>query len=199
MKVPAVLKNKYLFYALAVLAALNVIGYASVKAYECLALFLLAGYGMHCYCNNKSLLILAALFVANFVFGCGRVKEGFQEAMKDPKQLLEDAANAAADAGAQLAKEGAAGMVEKCSDLAIGAATVAGDCENDNRTKDGQAMAADKSNKCTFTAAIMGKCMKNGQTVAQVKDANGNMVDATQQNCTGDAGSWEEGAAAKCE
>ena len=28
MKVPAVLKNKYLFYALAVLAALNVIGYA---------------------------------------------------------------------------------------------------------------------------------------------------------------------------
>ena len=82
MKVPAVLKNKYLFYALAVLAALNVVGYASVKAYECLALFLLAGYGMHCYCSNKSLSILAALFVANFVFGCGRVKEGFEEAMK---------------------------------------------------------------------------------------------------------------------
>ena len=199
MKVPAVLKNKYLFYALAVLAALNVIGYASVKAYECLALFLLAGYGMHCYCNNKSLSILAALFVANFVFGCGRVKEGFEEALQSPQELLEKAATAAADAGEGFAKEGNTGMVEKCSDLAIGAATVAGDCENDNRTKDGQSMAADKSNKCTFTAAIMGKCMKNGQTVAQVKDANGNMVDATQQNCTGDAGSWEEGAAAKCE
>ncbi len=199
MKVPAVLKNKYLFYALAVLAALNVIGYASVKAYECLALFLLAGYGMHCYCKNKSLSILAALFVANFVFGCGRVKEGFEEALQSPQELLEKAATAAADAGEGFAKEGNTGMVEKCSDLAIGAATVAGDCENDNRTKDGQAMAADKSNKCTFTAAIMGKCMKNGQTVAQVKDANGNMVDATQQNCTGDAGSWEEGAAAKCE
>ena len=108
MKVPAVLKNKYLFYALAVLAALNVIGYASVKAYECLALFLLAGYGMHCYCNNKSLAILAALFVANFVFGCGRVKEGFEEAMKAPKDLLEDAADAASKAGEALAmKEGA--------------------------------------------------------------------------------------------
>ena len=95
MKVPAVLKNKYLFYALAVLAALNVVGYASVKAYECLALFLLAGYGMHCYCKNKSLAILAALFVANFVFGCGRVKEGFEEAMKSPEDLLKDAAEAA--------------------------------------------------------------------------------------------------------
>ena len=199
MKVPAVLKNKYLFYALAVLAALNVIGYASVKAYECLALFLLAGYGMHCYCNNKSLSILAALFVANFVFGCGRVKEGFEEAMQSPEDLLKKAAEAAADAGEGFAKEGNAGMVEKCSDLAIGAATVAGDCENDNRTKDGEAMAADKSNKCTFTAAIMGKCMKNGQTVTQVKDANGNMVTATQQNCTGEEGSWEEGAPAKCE
>ena len=39
----------------------------------------------------------------------------------------------------------------------------------------------------------MGTCMKNGQQVAQVKDGNGNMVDATQQNCTGEAGSWEEG------
>ena len=106
MKVPAVLKNKYLFYALAVLAALNVIGYASVKAYECLALFLLAGYGMHCYCNNKSLSILAALFVANFVFGCGRVKEGFEEALKSPQDLLKEAAGNAQKAGDMLGKEG---------------------------------------------------------------------------------------------
>ena len=102
MKVPSVLKNKYLFYALAVLAALNVIGYASVKAYECLALFLLAGYGMHCYCSNKSLTILAALFVANFVFGCGRVKEGFEEALKSPEDLLKEAAGKAGDAANEL-------------------------------------------------------------------------------------------------
>ena len=115
MKVPAVLKNKYLFYALAVLAALNVIGYASVKAYECLALFLLAGYGMHCYCNNKSLSILAALFVANFVFGCGRVKEGFEEALKAPEDLLKDAAEAASEAGDRLRKKGHEGMADKCA------------------------------------------------------------------------------------
>ena len=108
---------------------------------------------MHCYCSNKSLSILAALFVANFVFGCGRVKEGFEEAMKEPADLLADAANAAAEAGGQLAMEGAANMVKKCSDLAITAATVAADCENAGYTKRGE--AADprvEAYACKFTA-----------------------------------------------
>ena len=59
------------------LAALNVIGYVSVRAWECLALFALSGYSAHCYCKNVSLAVVA-LFVANFVFGCGRV-ENFEE------------------------------------------------------------------------------------------------------------------------
>ena len=187
MKVPAVLKNKYLFYALAVLAALNVIGYASVTAYECLALFLLAGYGMHCYCNNKSLSILAALFVANFVFGCGRVKEGFEEAMKAPEDLLKDAAEAAAQAGGQLAKEGKENMVKKCSDLAITAATLKGDCENNDHTTDGKPMADDESNKCSFTAEIVGKCMKNGAELDKVKE-----------KCTEEGEMWEGEQPATC-
>ena len=62
MKVPALLKNKYVCYALMALAALNVIGYVTVKAWECLALFALAGYSAHCYCNNVSVAIIAALF-----------------------------------------------------------------------------------------------------------------------------------------
>ena len=90
MKVPALLKNKYVCYALMALAALNVIGYVTVKAWECLALFSLAGYSAHCYCKNVSLAILAALFVANFVFGCGRVKEGFEDAMKGPVEHMAD-------------------------------------------------------------------------------------------------------------
>ena len=83
MKVPALLKNKYVCYALMALAALNVIGYVTVKAWECLALFALAGYSAHCYCKNVSLAIIAALFVANFVFGCGRVKEGMEDMVGD--------------------------------------------------------------------------------------------------------------------
>lgn len=147
MKVPAVLKNKYLFYALAVLAALNVIGYASVKAYECLALFLLAGYGMHCYCNNKSLSILAALFVANFVFGCGRVKEGFEEALKSPEDLLKEAATSAGEAANQLQSQGntqgavAAGTVAK----AAFEASETSCCDNGARKGD---LTADQTGMC---------------------------------------------------
>lgn len=176
MKVPAVLKNKYLFYALAVLAALNVIGYASVKAYECLALFLLTGYGMHCYCSNKSLAILAALFVANFVFGCGRVKEGFEEAMKAPGDLLKDAANAAAEAGGQLVREGADGDTIKACSVITGALL----------DTSAQCVAAKKEGKsdgavCNYTKAIEGKCMKNNAAV----DKN------TEALCTADGGQWD--------
>ena len=95
MKVPALLKNKYVCYALMALAALNVIGYVTVKAWECLALFSLAGYSAHCYCKNVSVAILAGLFVANFVFGCGRVKEGFEDAMKGPVEKMADIVEAA--------------------------------------------------------------------------------------------------------
>ena len=95
MKVPALLKNKYVFYACAALAVLNVAGYAMVRAWECLALFGLTAYSAHCYSGNKCVAILAALFVANFVFGCGRVKEGIDETLKGPEDHVADAAHSA--------------------------------------------------------------------------------------------------------
>ena len=177
MKVPAVLKNKYLFYALAVLAALNVIGYASVKAYECLALFLLAGYGMHCYCNNKSLSILAALFVANFVFGCGRVKEGFEEAMKAPEDLLKDAADAAQKAGAQLGSEGMDEAADLCAAVDVAASNASTLCV--------AAKKRDGNTPCDYQA---GRCMKDGNPVAMLADGK---TPTTKDNCNGDVGSWE--------
>ena len=78
MKLPGFLKSKYVFYALATLAVLNVVGYVSVKAWECLVLFVLTAYSTQCYTKNKCASILAALFVANFVFGCGRLREGLE-------------------------------------------------------------------------------------------------------------------------
>lgn len=177
MKVPAVLKNKYLFYALAVLATLNVIGYASVKAYECLALFLLAGYGMHCYCKNKSLAILAALFVANFVFGCGRVKEGFTEAMKAPEDLLNDAAEAAEKAGEQLSmQEGNAPDIQACSAISGAALDTAAQCGAARKGGDANGATCDYTYK-----AEANKCYK---------DADGSLVaDKTDQStCEAEAG-----------
>ena len=181
MKVPAVLKNKYLFYALAVLAALNVVGYASVKAYECLALFLLAGYGMHCYCKNKSLAILAALFVANFVFGCGRVKEGFKDANKAPQELLDDAARAASKAGEALAmKEGAGGQgVKACTAIVDDLLNTRDACEAAYLEGD------DSKRACNYKAKMeANKCYDaQGNHVPQV-DVNGTMTDTTADNCS---------------
>ena len=113
MKVPALLKNKYLCYALMALAALNVVGYVTVRAWECLALFSLAGYAAHCYCKNVSLAILAALFVANFVFGCGRVKEGFKDEAEKAKEAVEEMV----DGHGEEAKEAAAEAVDKINDV----------------------------------------------------------------------------------
>jgi hypothetical protein len=129
MKVPGILKNKYVCYALMALAALNVIGYLTVKAWECLALFVLAGYSAHCYCKDKSCAILAALFVANFVFGCGRVKEGFEEALKEPEQNMADAKAKIDKAGQQSEQCGDHKTAEACAKLADMCEFVEGKCQ----------------------------------------------------------------------
>ena len=107
MKLPGLFKNKILCYALVVLAVLNVIGYITAGAYECLAVFLLAYYGADQYCKNMSCSIIVGLFASNFLFGCGRVKETFVENMKGSKEHMEDAANMAAKGASEAFKEAA--------------------------------------------------------------------------------------------
>tara|TARA_Y100000590_G_scaffold470135_1_gene662216 strand:- start:3949 stop:4359 length:411 start_codon:yes stop_codon:yes gene_type:complete len=98
MKLPGFLKSKYVFYALATLAVLNVVGYVSVKAWECLVLFVLTAYSTQCYAKNKCASILAALFVANFVFGCGRLREGLENLTDGAEEKVEKAVDAADEA-----------------------------------------------------------------------------------------------------
>ena len=78
MKVPAIFKNKWVVYAIYALAILNVLGYVSTKSWECLALFAASAYSVNCYAKNIVVAVLAGLFVANFVFGCGRVRDNFE-------------------------------------------------------------------------------------------------------------------------
>lgn len=125
MKVPSLLKNKYVFYGLAVLAVLNVVGYVSVRAYECLALFVLTAYSAHCYCKNESLAVLAALFVANFVFGCGRVKEGMEDMMKGPAEHMADAQEAATNAATKCSDHT---TQQACADIADASGNVSQKC-----------------------------------------------------------------------
>ena len=129
MKVPGILKNKYVFYALAALAVLNIVGYVSVQAWECLALFALTGYSAHCYCNNKACAILAALFVANFVFGCGRVKEGMEDMLKSAEDHMADVVVSADKASEKAETEGMREGADTCGAMAKQHCSSESDCQ----------------------------------------------------------------------
>ena len=99
MKLPAILKNKYVVMVAAIFAVLNVVGYVTSKAWECLVLFAATAYSVQCYTKNVVVGILAGLFVANFVFGCGRIKENFDAG--DLEGMLKKAAKTAENMGGQ--------------------------------------------------------------------------------------------------
>tara|TARA_B110000211_G_scaffold227158_1_gene281636 strand:+ start:1208 stop:1753 length:546 start_codon:yes stop_codon:yes gene_type:complete len=169
MKVPAILKNKYVCYALMALASLNVIGYLTVKAWECLALFTLTAYSCYCYCNNVSCSILAALFVANFVFGCGRVKEGFTDAMAGPVEKTTEAATLLREAS------------DQCSDNTTDEACNAADCAWDEAAN-ACASAAANTTAAVF-AASKESCCKDSiwKTIA------GDFTQANKDGCSAKA------------
>ena len=72
-----VLKNKYVLYAVSALAVLNVLGYLSIGSMECLGVFALTALVCQQYNKNMTICLLAAIFAANVIFGCGRIKENF--------------------------------------------------------------------------------------------------------------------------
>ena len=116
MKVPSFFNNKIVKYVFLALAVLNVVGYLSTGSYECFLVFAVAYALTDNYCKNQSCSILGALFAANFVWGCGRVKESFVEAMKDSAGHSQDAAESATKAALEAMKEGASDKEcdEKC-------------------------------------------------------------------------------------
>ena len=51
-----------------------------MQSMECVLVFGAASYAANHFTKNRALDIFIGLFVANVLFGCGRVKEGFVEA-----------------------------------------------------------------------------------------------------------------------
>ena len=86
-------KNKYVFYVVSLLAILNVLGYFSMRSWHCIVMFAAVAYSTKCYAKNNVIALLAGLFVANFVFGCNRVKENFEEAMDPVAAAMEKVGN----------------------------------------------------------------------------------------------------------
>lgn len=87
------------------LATMNIIGYLTTGAYECLLVFSVAYAGVNHLCKNQTCAILGGLFAANLLWGCGRVKETFVEAMKDSDSHAHDASASATKAALEAMKE----------------------------------------------------------------------------------------------
>ena len=135
MKVPGVLKNKYVLYVLLVVAIVNVLGYLAIQDYNSLALFVVIGLLSTYFSKNMAVNLLSAIVVTSFVAVNDKVLEGFEEGNKNKKNNKKKAANNSKKAS-KLAKKAAA--------LAIGATKrelgkdcdknddcISGKCEND--------------------------------------------------------------------
>lgn len=72
-----ILKNKYLYYLAVALMMLNVLGYVSLGSIECVLVLGGAAYIANHFTKNRTADIFIGLFVSNILFGCGRLKEGF--------------------------------------------------------------------------------------------------------------------------
>ena len=73
-----VLKSKYLYYAAVALMVINVLGYVSLGSIECVLVLGGAAYLANQFTKNRTVDIFIGLFVSNILFGCGRLKEGFE-------------------------------------------------------------------------------------------------------------------------
>lgn len=80
--------SKLLYYIAVALMAINILGYVSIGSVECVVAFALTTYVANHYTKNQTLDILAGIFVANIIFGCGRVKEGMESSTEGMEKLV---------------------------------------------------------------------------------------------------------------
>lgn len=113
-----ILNNPIVYYIVVVFAFFNVLGYFSMRSWECVVLFGTTAALVQCYSGkntymNNTISLLAGLFMANFVFGCNRIKENFQERfkpLKKAKKLVEDAEEDALQGGMKAEEDAAEGF-----------------------------------------------------------------------------------------
>jgi hypothetical protein len=77
MNINKIITHKYFHYTAIALMIFNIIGYISIRSMECVLVFGAASYVANHFTKNRALDIFIGLFVANVLFGCGRVKENF--------------------------------------------------------------------------------------------------------------------------
>ena len=90
MKFDKLLKNKYLHYAAVALMVINVLGYVAMGSIECILVLGGAAYLAQHFTKNRTADIFIGLFVANILFGCGRLREGMEGATGKMEKVATD-------------------------------------------------------------------------------------------------------------
>ena len=90
MKFDKLLKNKYLYYAAVALMVINVLGYVAMGSIECILVLGGAAYLAQHFTQNRTADIFIGLFVANILFGCGRLREGMEGATGKMEKVAAD-------------------------------------------------------------------------------------------------------------
>jgi len=79
MKLANLVKSKYFCYFTYALMVINLLGYVGTGSMECVVIFALATFACKsCLSKNMCLCIFGGLFVSNIIFGCSKVREGFE-------------------------------------------------------------------------------------------------------------------------
>lgn len=90
MKVPALLKNKYVLYVLLMVALINVLGYIALEDYNSLALLVVVGLLSTYFSKNMSVNLLVAMIAASLVAVNKNVLEGFKDGEKKKEEKKEE-------------------------------------------------------------------------------------------------------------
>ncbi len=140
MKVPGVLKNKYVLYVLLVVAIVNVLGYLAIQDYNSLALFVVIGLLSSYFSKNMAVNLLSAIVVTSFVAVNDKVLEGFKEGNTNTNATNANAQTATAQKAAATAQK-AANLIQSAKKKKEGEACqkgddcVSGKCENNKCAK----------------------------------------------------------------
>ena len=108
MKLAYLVKSKYFCYFTYALMVINLLGYVSTGAMECVVVFALATFACKsCLSKNMCLCIFGGLFVSNILFGCSKVREGLKTdlSVEECKEKTKDAVDAEKADCAEAAKE----------------------------------------------------------------------------------------------
>ena len=90
MKMPAILKNKYVLYVVLFFAITNVLGFIQRRDFESLTVFIAIGVLSTYFSKNMTVNLLVAIFGANIVMGQKLIRESFVEGQFKSKKSKGD-------------------------------------------------------------------------------------------------------------